>query len=297
MGGRLVALTISLTLIAGAIFTWIDRGDSKFGVDFSGGTELVIGFEKEVSAGEIRSALEGAGIKGASVQKFDPVAGGEKSLEYSVRLKAEGESDGAALIKSALGNIENNKFQVLKQDFVGPIIGEQIREDGMTALVAALVCILLYVSFRFEWRFAVGAIAALMHDVFITTGIYIFTDREISVAVLAALLTIIGYSLNDTIIVFDRVRENINQALKKGGKKAKDRVATTLTDIVNASVNQTLSRTLLTSFTTLFVVGALWLLGGGAVVDLAFTLVIGVVVGTYSSIFVACTALLFLKSK
>ncbi|MCL4157414.1 UNVERIFIED_CONTAM: hypothetical protein GTU68_033868 [Idotea baltica] len=150
-------------------------------------------------------------------------------------------------------------------------------------MLIALVCILIYITVRFEWRFAVGAIVALLHDVTITTGIFVFTGKEISAGVLAALLTIIGYSLNDTIIVFDRVRENFNKAL-----------STPFVELVNISINQTLSRTILTSLTTLFVCVSLWLLGGGAIADLSFALVIGVLVGTYSSIFIACVAVVAL---
>ena len=209
-------------------------------------------------------------------------------------------------IRDALAAIEGNSFELLKQDYVGPVIGEKIRSDGLKAMGIALVCILVYISFRFEWRFAVGAIIALIHDVTITTGVYVFSGREISAAVLAALLTIIGYSLNDTIIVFDRVRENLMESLKqKKGKKKKNSEdegmgsldGESLPGVLNTSINQTLSRTVLTSFTTLFVVLTLWLLGGGAVADLAFALVIGVMVGTYSSVFIACTSVLALAGR
>ena len=188
-----------------------------------------------------------------------------------------------------------DKLEIQKEDFVGPVIGEQIRTDGMTALGVALFIILIYISVRFELRFALGAIVALVHDIIITSGIFVFSGREISAAVLAGILTIIGYSLNDTIIVYDRIRENIEKDIKKFG--IKKGAGTSLVQLINLSINQTLSRTILTSLTTFFVVFILWLFGGGAVSDLAFTLVIGVVVGTYSSIFIASPVLLYFAAK
>ncbi|MCL4167099.1 UNVERIFIED_CONTAM: hypothetical protein GTU68_030530, partial [Idotea baltica] len=206
-----------------------------------------------------------------------------ESDEYSIRLKSDRDAKTAGRLKAALSSSEAGAFEVLKEDFVGPIIGDQIRKDGLTAMAIALICILIYITARFEWRFALGAIFALVHDVIITTGVFVWSGHEISASVLAALLTIIGYSLNDTIIVFDRIRENL--ATPKN---------LPFLQLVNLSINQTLSRTVLTSVTTLFVVLSLWLLGGGAVSDLAYVLVIGVIVGTYSSIFIACTSVVML---
>lgn len=292
---RYVCAAASLLLICYCFFVWFQKGDAKYGVDFLGGTDLVVKFDKQIDIGEIRKVLAEAGISGAIVQAFE---GGTQ--DFSIRLKSDkGAETGKKLREVLSKGIESAKFEVLREDFVGPIIGEQIRKDGLTSIFVALVCILIYISFRFEWRFAVGAIIALLHDVIITTGVFVFTGREISAAVLAALLTIIGYSLNDTIIVFDRVRENLALSNKSGSdkaKKGKPNKAMSFYNLINLSVSQTLSRTVLTSITTLFVVTSLWLLGGGAVADLAFALVIGVVVGTYSSIFVACTSILALES-
>ena len=211
--------------------------------------------------------------------------------EFSIRIKAAKGADTPKKVTEAIAKMENSKFTLSKQDFVGPIIGDEIKQAGLSAIAFALLGILAYISLRFEFRFALGAIAALTHDVIITTGVFVFSGKELSAAVLAAVLTIVGYSLNDTIVVFDRVRENINKSLKKGKKKIE------LIPLINTSIGQTLSRTLLTSLTTLFVVLTLWLTGGAALVDLAFTLVIGVIVGTYSSIFIACPTVIALEKK
>ena len=299
MKHRFLFFGVSLALIVFCVFVWFQRGADKYSVDFLGGTDVVVKFDNQVTIAQIRQALEKADIKGAVVQAFE---GG--SRDFSIRLKTQDSANAATTvdtgkkIREVLASIEGSKFELLKEDFVGPIIGEQIRKDGLKSIVIALICILAYITFRFEWRFAVGAIAALVHDVLITTGLFVFSGKEISAAVLAAILTIIGYSLNDTIIVFDRIRENYALALKAGsgkGKKKQNSLANmSFVELVNHSVNQTLSRTVLTSLTTLFVVTSLWILGGGAVADLSFALVIGVIVGTYSSIFIACTVVLLL---
>lgn len=289
MRNRFIAFAGSLLLIALSIFTWASTGNEKFGVDFLGGTEIVVEFARDVPIGDVRKALNDAKIDGAIVQAFEG-----HLREFSIRIKADKSQDTGKRIRSALQVIEGGSVELLKEDYVGPIIGDQIRKDGLTALVIALIGILIYISVRFEFRFAVGAVIALVHDVIITTGIFVFTGREISAGVLAALLTIIGYSLNDTIIVYDRVRESLTEAIKKAKGKIAD---VSLPDIVDHSITRTLSRTLLTSGTTLIVVVALWLLGGGAVVDLAFSLVVGIIVGTYSSIFIACPVVLAWSKK
>ncbi len=297
MGARYVFITLSLLLIAASIFIWQDRGAEKYSVDFVGGTDVVVRFNDPLKIAEIRAALDAGGIKDAIVQSFE-----EGTAEFSIRLKADKGQDTGKKIQEVLHqNLEGKDFELLQQDFVGPVIGEQIRQDGIKAMLIALVCILLYISFRFEWRFAAGAIVALVHDVIITSGMFVLSGHEISASVLAALLTIVGYSLNDTIIVYDRIRENLGLSLKdatKSKKKAQGGLASlSLAELINRSINQTLSRTILTSLTTLFVVSTLWLLGGGAVADLAFALVIGIVVGTYSSIFIASPVVLLLAAK
>ena len=288
-------IAISFILIAASIYIWIEKGPDKYGVDFLGGAEIVAHFNEPTTAAEIRKALEANEISGSIVQKFETVVEDEERYEYSIKVKATSDSKESDKIVAALNTIDGRTFEILKQDYVGPIIGEQIRTDGLKALIGAVLCILIYVSFRFEWRFAVGAILALVHDVLITCGLYLYTGGEISVAVLAALLTIIGYSLNDTIVILDRVRENITEALRNGGKDARRKVSERLGDILNNSLNQTLSRTIITTLTTFFVVLALWLFGGGALTDLALTLVFGVVIGAYSTVFVVTPVVLYLK--
>jgi preprotein translocase subunit SecF len=298
MGLRLPFVVASLCLIGFSFYIWNHIGIEKYSVDFLGGTEVVVKFKDPTNTGAVRNALNEAGISGAIVQSFE-----EGVNDFSIRLKGTGsDKNTGKLIREGLKKLSPNTFELLKQDYVGPIIGDKIRSDGLSAMIIALVCILLYISFRFEWRFAVGAIAALVHDVIITSGIFVFSGRELSAAVLAALLTIIGYSLNDTIIVFDRIRENLAESQKKSGKKKSSDTEKSLSEyglveLINLSINQTLSRTLLTSLTTLFVVATLWKFGGGAVADLAYALVIGVVVGTYSSIFVACTSIIALAKR
>lgn len=290
-----LGIAISLLFLAASIYIWVDMGEDKYGVDFRGGTEVVVHFNEKADTSEIRDALDKAGIANSAVQKFESLVENEQRYEYSIKVKSTSDAKEGDKIVEALKQIEGRTFTVLKQDYVGPIVGEQIRSDGLKALIGAIICILAYVSFRFEWRFAVGAIAALVHDVLIAGGLYLYSGREISVAVLAALLTIIGYSLNDTIVILDRVRENINEALRNGGKDARSKVSAKLGDIFNASLNQTLSRTIITSLTTLIVVVALWLFGGGALSDLALTLVIGVVAGCYSTVFIVMPIILVLK--
>jgi preprotein translocase subunit SecF len=303
MGMRYVFFLVSLSIIAFSFFVWFSTGSEKYSVDFVGGTDVVVKFQQPIRIADVRKALIAGGIDGAIVQSFE-----EDTAEFSIRMKANQELDTGKRIQDALrahvkgADEQGISFELLQQDFVGPIIGEQIRQDGIKAMLIALVCILIYISFRFEWRFALGAIAALVHDVMITTGLFVFSGHEISASVLAALLTIIGYSLNDTIIVFDRIRENLGLAIKDERKPKKkgseDSIGLmSLSELINLSINQTLSRTILTSLTTLFVVTTLWMLGGGAVADLAFALVIGIVVGTYSSIFIASPLLLVLAAK
>ncbi len=311
MSYRGIGFILSLVLIAASIFFWLSRGEAKYGLDFLGGAEVVVKFDKPVEAGTIRSALSNAGMNDAIVQKFGTSVldqsglAGTAGQEFSIRIKkslaeaaqSSGGEDAKVgkKIRDALGTIEGSSFELLKEDSVGAVIGKQIRQDGLTALVVALIIILVYISVRFEFRFAIGAIVALVHDIIITSGVYVASGREISAAVLAGLLTIVGYSLNDTIIVYDRIRENIEKDIKKYGLKKG--AGTSLSDLINLSINQTLSRTFLTSLTTFFVVFVLFVFGGGAVADLAFTLVIGVIVGTYSSIFIASPILLNFAAK
>ena len=228
----------------------------------------------------MRKSLENAGFNEAVVQHFGT------AQDVLVRLAPKEGVSSADLsdeVIKALQNTANAKIEKRRVEFVGPQVGDELTEDGGLAVLYALICIFIYVFFRFEWRFAFGAVAALFHDVLITLGVFSVLQMDFDLTVLAACLAVIGYSLNDTIVVFDRIRENFRK-MRKG----------TAAEIMNASLNQTLSRTLMTSFTTLLVLIALIFLGGELIRGFAAALIIGIVVGTYSSIYVASTSALML---
>ncbi len=266
---RHVAYFLSVTIIIAGMISFAVKGSSNFGIDFTGGTLEQIRFEKPIKLDEIRSIAKKAGIESAQLQRF-----GE---ENEILIKTD--STASKTIKEALEkNLKDNKFEILRVEHVGPAVGRELRKKALLAMALALIGMLIYVSLRFEFIFAVGAIVALFHDALITIGILSLCGIQISLPVIAAILTIVGYSINDTIVVFDRIREDTKlwQASKKDFKK-----------IVNGAINETLSRTILTSSTTLMVVAILFIFGGAAIRDFAFTLLIGVVIGTYSSIYVA----------
>ncbi len=269
LGARKIAAIVSLTIIAATWALFVGKGDKNFGVDFTGGTVTTFKFEQEQPIETIRAELNGAGFTSAQLTPMEE--GGEFYLD--MRLKAvEGEElDAQQAVMVLDGNPE-----IVKTDSVGSQVGKELKKSGITAIVFALIGIIIYISIRFEFAFAMGAIIALAHDVLITVGIFCALGNELSMPIIAALLTIVGYSVNDTIVVFDRIREDLK--LEKGKSYQ---------EIANLSINQTLSRTVLTSFTTLLTVVVLLAVGGGAVKDFALALTIGIVVGTYSSIFVA----------
>jgi len=248
------------------------------GIDFTGGSIIEVGYQQAVELEPIRNALENRGFGDAIVQHFGSAS------EVLIRLVPDAEKDKAELSSEIIGLLEaanDSEIDVRRVDFVGPQVGEELTEDGGLAVLYALIAILIYVAFRFEYRFSLGAVAALVHDVLITLGIFSVLQLDFDLSVLAAILAVIGYSLNDTIVVFDRVRENFRKIRKK-----------TSLEVVNMSVNQTISRTLMTSFTTLLVLLSLFFLGGEVIHAFAMALIIGVLVGTYSSIYVATTTAL-----
>ena len=277
IGKRKIAIAISLLVIIGTWTTFFMRGDDNLGVDFKGGTVMAFKFDNKIPAEQIRKTLKTAGFPSAKVAYQSEITGDTEFLEIKV-----GASNDAA--KPALSSILalDGNYKVLKNDSVGSQIGKELRSKGIKAIIWALIGIIVYVSLRFEFSFAVGAIVALTHDVLITIGIYCALGHELSMPIIAALLTIVGYSVNDTIVVFDRIREDLKTVKGK-----------TYSEIANLSINQTLSRTLITSLTTLLTVIMLLIFGGGAVFDFALALFIGIVVGTYSSIFVATPVVLF----
>ncbi len=290
LGKRRFFIVLSLLLNLMAFILWFTTGDEKYGVDFRGGTELIVRFNEVVTAGELRESLKAGGFLEAIVQAFE-----NSDRDFSIRLALDqSQAEKKEQVRAILQGLKPGGYQLLKEDYVGPIIGEQIRKDAITALVLSLIAMQIYIGLRFDWRFGAGGIFALFHDVIITVGICLLAHKEMSAGILAALLTITGYSINDTIIVYDRVRENLTKSFKAAGgkKKGSTEVPSKLIDIMNLSVNETLSRTILTSMTAFFVVTTLWLFGGGAVSDLSFALMVGIVIGTYSSIFIACPIVL-----
>ena len=248
------------------------------GIDFTGGTLIEVGYTAPAELKQIRSALDGAGLSGAIVQHFGT------AQDVLIRLAPREGMKSAELSGAVLNTLQSTGDVTMRRvEFVGPQVGDELTEDGGLAVLFSLFAILIYVALRFEYRFSVGAVAALVHDVILTLGVFSLLQIEFDLTVLAAILAVIGYSLNDTIVVFDRIRENFRK-LRKG----------TPVEITNFSLNQTLSRTLMTSVTTLIVLLALFFLGGEIIHGFALALIVGVVVGTYSSIYVASNTILAL---
>jgi SecD/SecF fusion protein len=269
---RKVAYAISAFLLIWGLITFASRGKDNYGIDFTGGTIQQFRFEQSVDTQEVRDVLKDIGIGDAVIQKF----GNDK--EFIIR---SFELDPEKIIGQFKTTFSDNDFEVLRVEKVGPSVGADLQSKAIKALIFAMICMVIYISIRFEVRFAVAAIVALLHDIGISIGVLSLTGREISTPVIAALLTIVGYSINDTIVVFDRIRED-RKLMRKASYE----------EVINASINQTLSRTILTSFTTFAVVLTLFLLGGAVINDFAFVLMVGVIVGTYSSIFIASPILI-----
>ena len=247
----------------------------KFGIDFTGGTLIEVGYDKTADLEDIRSKLESANYSGTNVQYF--------GSDTEVLIQLEPQAVTSAKLSSSIIRMLGEDVDVRRVEFVGPKVGEELTNDGGLAMLYALIGILIYVAFRFEYRFALGSIAALVHDVIITLGVFSLLQIEFDLTVLAAILAVIGYSLNDTIVVFDRIRENFLATRHIEPKP-----------IINEALNQTLARTLMTSFTTLIVLLALLFLGGEVIHSFAGALLIGVIIGTYSSIYVASSMILAL---
>jgi preprotein translocase subunit SecF len=330
VGRRKIAFAFSALMILATIFLLIWRGGPNYGVDFSGGVLVQIKLAQKRSPSEIKTALASVQLEDSIVQEF----GGEGQNEYLIRIReTDVQLDGLSdKIEKALVSRFGNGVEMRRVEMVGPKVGEDLRQKALFAIFYAILFIAIYISGRFElkwfmsivmalslavvvyisssfgvgvtWliiiamlvtlglcfflklKYALGAIIALIHDVIITVGAFALTDREISLSIIAAFLTIVGYSLNDTIIVFDRIRENLRRYRKRPFEET-----------MNASINQTLSRTILTSSTTLIVIVALFVLGGGVIHDFAFAMMVGIIVGTYSSIFVASPILLIWEGR
>lgn len=274
------AVVFSALLILASIASLVFRG-LNFGLDFTGGTLIEVSYPSAPRIADVRENLANSGHADAVVQTFG------SANDIVVRIPPRGEETSDAELSTevlkALQNGVEGEVEMRRVEFVGPQVGDDLTEQGILAVVYSLIGIFIYVMFRFQWRFSVGSVAALIHDVIISMGLISLFQIEFDLTVVAALLAVIGYSLNDTIVLFDRIRENFPRMRKSLPK-----------EVINTSINQVLARTLMMSITTLLVLIALFIFGGAIIHAFAYTLIVGVVVGTYSSIYVASTSLLYL---
>lgn len=282
------ALVLSLVIIGAGIATIASRGGLPLGIDFSGGTIAVVRFERALGDGELLNAL-GSVPGEKTVQRY----GRADNHEWLIRLPQMIEREqgtaleqGARAIEASLKASTLGAFEVKRTTIVGPVIGEELRKKGVYATLTALLGIMIYIALRFRFTFAVGAIAATLHDLMIVLVFLVWFGYDLSLNIVAAILTITGYSVNDTIVVFDRVRENLRS-------KRRDR----LEDVVNTSVNDTLSRTIITAGTTFLTVLGLYLFGGEVLEGFAFTMLVGIISGTYSTIFIASAIAIILSGR
>ncbi len=281
MAGRRAAMVLSTVLMVMSLAALLVPGRGlNLGIDFTGGVLLEVGYSGTADLPAIRRGLADDGFDNAQVQSFG------SSQDVLIRLPPQGQADSGAIRDNVITALQAQDASVSLRriEFVGPQVGEELTEQGGLAMLFALIMIFGYVVLRFQWKFAVGAIAALVHDVIITIGFFAVLGLDFDLSVLAAVLAVIGYSLNDTIVVFDRIRENF-RTIRRG----------TAIDVINTSLNQVLARTIITGVTTFLVLLALLLFGGEAVSGFAIALIVGLVVGTYSSIYVASAAALALK--
>ena len=283
MGKIKSAMVFSSLLILVGLISIVISGGLKYGIDFAGGTLVQLQFKNPPDIEVIRDGLKTIGLGDSTIQEF----GSKKDILIRVEKSEEKlEAVGAMVRRSLSGKFNIEEITLERVEMVGPKVGRDLREKALLSILYAIIGIVIYISWRFEFQYAIAAIIALIHDVLVTMGAFSIFDKEFTLVIVAAFLTIIGYSLNDTIVVFDRIRENLRRKVK---------VSTI--DIINASINQTLSRTLLTSGTTLLVVVALFFFGGEIIHDFSFALLVGVFIGTYSSIFIASVFLVYWDSR
>lgn len=282
MGRRRYAVVISLALALLAIVSIFTQG-FRFGIDFTGGTLIEVQYKQSADLDHVRTKLAQGGFHGAIVQHYGT------TRDVLIRIPPSAETNNAVIsnqVLNVLNKEETNAAQMRRVEFVGPQVGEQLTNDGALALVIALIGIFIYILLRYEWRFAAGAIIATLHDVVITIGFFSLTQLEFDLTVLAAILAVLGYSVNDTVVVFDRIRENFRRMRKEEP-----------VDVMNAAINQTLSRTTITSWVTLIAVLALLIFGGELIQNFAIALIVGITIGTFSSIYVASAFALMLGVK
>ena len=283
MGRIKAAVTFSIIIILIGLGSVAVSGGLKFGIDFAGGTLIQLQFKNPPDIEVIRDGLKTIGLGESTIQEF----GSKRDILIRVQRSEEKlEAVGSMVRKSLMGKFNVDEITVERVEMVGPKVGHDLREKALLSILYAIIGIVIYISWRFEIQYAIAAIIALIHDVLVTMGAFSIFDKEFTLVIVAAFLTIIGYSLNDTIVVFDRIREN----LRRKGKSS-------ISEMINTSINQTLSRTLLTSGTTLLVVIALFVFGGEIIHDFSFALLVGVFIGTYSSIFIASVFLVYWDSR
>jgi SecD/SecF fusion protein len=272
------AFALSWTIIIiGLVYGIAVRGHKMLGVDFAGGDRLAAGFSQKIEVEKLRAALANGGINDVLIQYPKNIGTGKETLQITSAFKT-GEKALGILQKS----FPEADFKKLSVDTVGPTIGKQIQKTAIVASLLSLFGILVYVAFRYEFSFAVGAVVAVIHDVLMTIGCYCLAGREMNATFVAAVLTIIGFSINDTIVIFDRIREDLKLGVRGSFR-----------DIINQALNQTLSRTIITSGTVFIATVSLFIFGGGAINDFAFTFLVGIITGTYSSIYIASALVLW----
>lgn len=275
--GKVLSM-LSLALVLFGLFTIFTQGSKQLGVDFSGGSLQEFRFEKPIEADALREALKKVNLENATIQKI-----GDSGRDFILRTPIDTDN---TVLQALSASIQDNKLERIRLETVGPLVGKELTEKAVWAVILSLIVMLVYVAVRFEFSFSTGAILALFHDAIIALAVVVWSGREISISVLAAVLTIVGFSINDTIVIFDRVRENFRRGLKM-----------TPPDLINHSLNETLSRTILTSFTVFTVVGALYWFGGPVINDFAFTMLVGVISGVYSTIYIACPVVAYWPKK
>ena len=282
MAKRYWCAVLSILMVGASMFIFFASGDTKYGTDFSGGHEFLVSFSGGEDSEQIRAGLQKAGLEDVRVQAFQ----GEKN-EYSIRLGDTGDIGKVRTkVENALVKAFSTTARIDKTDYVGPTVGAELRWSALCAVALGLVGILAYIAIRFEFAVGLGTIVALFHDVVIATGVYVLSGHVIGMATLAAALTIVGYSVNDTVVIFDRVREQREK--RRGGS---------LTEIVNDALNFTLSRTLITHILTFFSALALYIVGTGEIKDLSLYLVAGIVLGAYSTVFIVSPVVIFWESR
>ncbi len=282
VGMRYKGFLFSGVLTGVCILSILIFGQPRMGVDFRGGTDIQVKFNQAVQIDELRDVLDKSGILGISVQRF----GGVGVQEYLVRFPVAKQEDSAKIHDALTGKFGEKGFEIKREESVGPRVGKELRNKAMLATIVALLGILIYIAYRFEFRFGVGAVIATLHDLIVAYGALKLCGYELNLTSVASILTVAGYSVNDTVVVFDRIRENLRKLSRQRFE-----------EVMNAAINETLSRTIITSGATLLTVVAIFIFGGPVLRDFSFVLMVGIVIGTYSSIFIASPILLFWKQK